>query len=64
MVMIKGLKHLKRHNSPDSTCHRDELPLVERTRQKEEQKGGNAPKVVLIGLLSPFYNDLGFILIP
>ena len=44
MVMIK---HLKRHNSPDSTSHRDGLPLVVRIRQKEEQKGWRCAEVVL-----------------
>ena len=38
MVMTKGLKHLERHNSPDSTSHQDGLSPVERTRQKREQK--------------------------
>ena len=47
--MIKGLKHVKRHDSPDSTNHQDGLPLVERTRRKEEQKkGGDTPKLYWI----------------
>ena len=44
--MIKELIYLKRHTSPDRTSHRGKLPLVKRTRRKEEQKGGDAPKVV------------------
>ena len=62
MVMIKRLKHLKQHNSPDSTSHRDRLPLVERTRQTEEQN-----RVVTrrscIGLSALLYG-MGFIFIP
>ena len=49
MVMIQGLSYLKRHNSPDSTSHRDGLPLAKRTRRKvKSEKGGNVPKLYWI----------------